>query len=125
MGEQGMIYKCNVCGNIIDVLHAGKGKLVCCGQLMELLQAKRAEEGKEKHVPIIEKTKTGIKVKVGVIPHPMETSHYIEWIELIVEGKSYRQFLKPGSRPMAVFNVYGENPKARAYCNVHGLWISF
>ncbi|MCW1296744.1 MAG: desulfoferrodoxin [Candidatus Parvarchaeota archaeon] len=124
MTEIRQIYKCNVCGNIVEVLYAGVGQLVCCGKPMELLQEKKEDIGKEKHVPVIEKTKTGIKVKVGSVPHPMEETHYIEWIEIIVDNETYRKFLKPGDKPEADFNVKAKNKiRAREYCNIHGLWV--
>ena len=88
MAEKLQIYKCNVCGNIIEVLHGGIGELVCCGKPMELLDEKTADTGKEKHVPVIEKIDGGYKVKVGSVPHPMEENHYIEWIELLADGKA-------------------------------------
>jgi superoxide reductase len=116
------IYKCNICGNIVELLHEGKGTLICCGQPMELLSEKTADQGKEKHVPIIEKTASGYKVKVGSIPHPMEETHYIEWIELVADGHSYRKFLKPGESPEAEFCVTAEQVFAREHCNIHGLW---
>jgi len=116
------VYKCMVCGNIVEVLTGGAGELVCCGEPMRNLVAKTADEGKEKHVPVIEKTDTGIKVKVGSIAHPMEQKHYIEWIQLTADGKSYRQFLQPGKVPEAIFNVKAESVSAREHCNVHGLW---
>ena len=116
------VYKCMVCGNIVEVLTGGAGELVCCGEPMRNLVAKTADEGKEKHVPVIEKTDTGIKVKVGSIAHPMEQKHYIEWIQLTADGKSYRQFLQAGDAPEAVFNVKAESVSAREHCNVHGLW---
>ncbi|UCC91836.1 MAG: desulfoferrodoxin [Candidatus Aenigmatarchaeota archaeon] len=116
------VYKCNVCGNIVEVLHAGVGELVCCGQPMELLKEKTEDEGQEKHIPVIEKTDNGIKVKVGSVPHPMEEKHYIEWIEVIANGRNYRKFLKPGEQPEAEFEIKAENIEAREYCNVHGLW---
>jgi superoxide reductase len=116
------VYKCNICGNIVEVLHAGVGELVCCGQPMELLQEKTVDEGKEKHVPVIEKTETGLKVKVGSVPHPMEEKHYIEWIEIIGDGRSYRKFLEPGDQPEAEFHVTAAKIEAREFCNVHGLW---
>lgn len=120
---QDKIYKCNICGNIIEVLHAGGGELVCWGQKMELLSEKTKEnEGKEKHVPVTERTENGIKVKVGSIPHPMEEKHYIMWIELIADGAVYKKFLKPGDESQAEFCVKAENVLARAYCNIHGLW---
>jgi len=117
------IYKCNICGNIVEVLHVGGGTLVCCGQPMELLKEKTEDAGMEKHVPVIEKTEKGVKVKVGSVPHPMEEKHYIEWIELIVDGQSFRKFLKPGDLPEAEFAVQGKNLEAREYCNLHGLWL--
>ena len=116
------IYKCDICGNIVEVLHEGAGELVCCGQPMDLLDEKTADFTVEKHVPVIEKMEHGIKVTVGSTLHPMEEKHYIEWIELIADGKSYRQYLKPGMAPEAVFCVDAETFTAREYCNIHGLW---
>jgi len=124
MTQEKQIYKCNICGNIVEVLHPGAGQLVCCGQPMELLKEKTEDVGQEKHVPVIEKTKVGVKVKVGSVPHPMEEKHYIEWIEIIADGRSYRQFLKPGDSPEAEFEISAKNIKAREYCNIHGLWKS-
>ena len=124
MTQLKQIYKCNVCGNIVEVLHAGMGELVCCGQPMELQEEKNQDEGLEKHVPVIEKTDKGILVKVGSTAHPMEEGHYIEWIEIIVDGRNYRRFLKPGDKPEVEFKVESENVQARAYCNIHGLWKS-
>ena len=124
---RGEIQKCNICGNIIEVLHVGGGPLVCCGEPMELLVEKGIEsEGKEKHMPITERTENGIKVKIGSIPHPMEEKHYIEWIEIWPEGeeKSCRKYLKPGDAPEAEFRTQAEKVTARAYCNIHGLWKS-
>lgn len=122
MAETLQVYKCEICGNIVEVLHAGKGELVCCGQPMTLLQEKTADVGKEKHVPVIERTSTGVLVEVGSVPHPMEEKHYIEWVEIIVDGKAYRQFLKPGQAPEAQFCIKGDKVSAREYCNLHGLW---
>ena len=122
MTEMLEIYKCDVCGNIVEVLHQGIGKLVCCGKEMNLLEEKREEEGKEKHLPVIEKSETEVKVKVGSVEHPMDENHYIEWIEIIADGKVYRKFLKPGDEPEAEFEIVAENIEARAYCNIHGLW---
>lgn len=116
------IYKCSTCGNIVEVLHGGAGQLVCCGLPMENLEEKTADATTEKHVPVIEKVDGGIKVKVGSVPHPMEDKHYIEWIEIIADGKAYRQFLEPGGAPEAVFNIEAEAVTAREHCNVHGLW---
>lgn len=118
------IYKCEVCGNIVEVLHEGKGELVCCGQPMKLFVANTVDAAKEKHVPVVEKTASGIKVKVGSAAHPMEEKHYIEWIEVIADGKAYRQFLNPGEAPEATFEIKADNITAREYCNVHGLWES-
>jgi len=122
MTKVGEIYRCKICGNIVELLHAGPGELVCCGEPMELLKEKTEDAGNEKHVPVIEKTEKGIKVKVGSIPHPMEEKHYIEWIEIIADGISYRKFLKPGEKPEAEFGIRAEKIEAREYCNVHGLW---
>ena len=124
MTEQKQIYKCKICENIVEVLHAGVGQLVCCGQPMELLKEKTGDVGQEKHVPVIEKTGAGIKVKVGSVPHPMEEKHYIEWIEVAADGKAYRKFLKPGDKPEAEFEIKAENVGAREYCSIHGLWKS-
>jgi superoxide reductase len=122
MTKQSGIYKCAVCGNIIEVIHTGAGDLVCCGQLMELLRENTTDASREKHVPVIEKMADGVKVKVGSAAHPMEEKHYIEWIEMIAEGKVCRQFLKPGQAPEAVFPVKAATMSARAYCNLHALW---
>jgi len=124
MTELKQVYRCNVCGNIVEVLHAGVGQLVCCGQPMELLKEKTEDTGLEKHVPVIEKTDSGFRVKVGSIQHPMEENHYIEWIELIVDDKIYRRFLKPGEKPEAGFEIKAEKATSREYCSVHGLWKS-
>jgi superoxide reductase len=116
------IYKCEICGNIVEVLHSGAGDLVCCGQEMVLMDEKTADSSTEKHVPVIEKTADGYKVTVGSTLHPMEEKHYIEWIELIADGVSYRQYLNPGDQPSAEFCVKASKVSAREYCNVHGLW---
>ena len=122
MAERLEVYKCNVCGNIIEVLHSGAGELVCCGQPMNLLAENTVDAAKEKHVPVVEKTADGVKVSVGSVAHPMEEKHYIEWIEIIAGGKSYRQFLNPGEAPEATFKVDAEDVTAREYCNLHGHW---
>jgi superoxide reductase len=124
MTELNQVYKCNVCGNIVEVLHAGAGALVCCGQPMQLMIEKMQDEGMEKHVPVVKKTATSVKVKIGAKKHPMEEKHYIEWVEIIADCMAYRQFLKPGDKPKAVFKIKAENVTARIYCNVHGLWKS-
>jgi len=122
MAEKLQIYKCTICGNIVEVLHGAAGELVCCGEPMENLVAKTADEGKEKHVPVIEKIDGGIKVKVGSVPHPMEQKHHIEWIEVVADGRAYRQFLNPGDAPEATFNIKADALTAREHCNIHGLW---
>ncbi len=124
MAKRLEIYKCELCGNIVEVLTGAGGTLVCCGQDMELLEEKTADSTIEKHVPVIEKTGNGIKVTIGSVPHPMAEKHYIEWIELIGGGRVCRKFLKPGDAPEAVFEVSAENVQAREHCNVHGLWKS-
>jgi len=122
MTELKQVYRCNVCGNIVEVLHAGVGQLVCCGQPMELLTEKTGDVGKEKHVPVIEEAPNGFKVNVGSIPHPMEEKHFIEWIELIADDEVCRKLLKPGEMPEAEFKIKAEKIVARVYCNIHGLW---
>ncbi len=116
------VFKCPTCGNIVEVLHAGGGELVCCGQPMQLLAENTVDASKEKHVPVLEKTADGWLVKVGAVPHPMEDKHHIEWIELIADGKAYREFLKPGQAPEARFCLQASTVTAREYCNLHGLW---
>mgnify|MGYP001817880655 FL=1 len=122
MAEQLEVYKCDLSGNIVEVLHGGAGELVCCGQPMKLFVENTVDAAKEKHVPAIEKTAEGFKVKVGSVPHPMEDKHYIEWVEVIAGGKTYRQFLKPGEEPEATFCIDADQVTAREYCNLHGLW---
>jgi len=107
---------------MVQVIRSGTGGLVCCGRPMENLAAKTADQGREKHVPVIEKVNGGVKVKVGSIPHPMEEKHYIEWIEVLLDGKSYRQFLRPGQAPEATFDLAAGNVTAREFCNIHGMW---
>ena len=124
MTKVGEIYKCEVCGNIVEVLHAGAGELVCCGQPMKNMVAGTTDGAAEKHVPVIEKVEGGYKVKVGSVAHPMTEAHYIEWIELICNkcGKVQRKYLKPGEAPEAVFASESDSVTAREYCNLHGLW---
>jgi len=117
------IYKCEICGNIVEVLHEGVGELVCCGEEMKEMKPKTEDSSTEKHVPYVEKTDDGILVKVGQNQdHPMEEKHYIEWIQIIADGKAYRQFLKPGDKPQALFEIKADDIMAREYCNIHGLW---
>lgn len=122
MTKKNEIYKCALCGNIVEVVHTGAGELVCCGQPMDLMTENTVDAAKEKHVPVIEKLDNGFKVKVGSVPHPMEEKHWIEWIELMADGKVYRQNLSPGDAPEAVFCVDASAVTAREYCNLHGLW---
>ena len=122
MAERLQVYKCEACGNIVEVMHAGAGELVCCGQPMVLLQENTVDAAKEKHVPVVEKVAGGVKVKVGDVPHPMEEKHYIEWVEVIADGRVYRQFLDPGQAPEATFNIEAGQVVAREYCNLHGHW---
>jgi superoxide reductase len=122
MAEKLQVYKCEACGNIVEVLHGGGGELVCCGEPMKLLVENTVDAAKEKHVPVIEKVDGGVKVSVGSVAHPMEESHYIEWVEIIADGEAYRQFLNPGEAPEATFCIKADQITAREYCNLHGLW---
>lgn len=124
MAQDKGIYKCIVCGNIVEVIFASDGDLVCCGQPMELLVENTVDASKEKHIPVIEKTSNGFKVKVGSVEHPMEEKHYIMWIALIADGKEYRKFLKPGDKPEAEFCIDAKAITAKEYCNLHGVWKS-
>jgi len=124
MAEKFEIYKCDLCGNITEVMHGGGGAMQCCGQDMVLLAENTVDAAKEKHVPVIAKIDGGVKVKVGEVAHPMEEKHYIEWIEIIAGDRVCSQFLKPGDTPEAAFKVEADinNIIARAYCNLHGNW---
>ncbi len=122
MTKRLQVYRCELCGNMVEMIHEGDGTLVCCDQPMTLVDENTVDAAKEKHVPVIEKADTGFKVKVGDVPHPMEEKHWIEWIEVIADGKAYRQFLKPGETPEAVFCIDASEITAREYCNLHGLW---
>ena len=116
------IYKCGLCGNIVEAVHVGGGQLFCCGQAMTFLEAGSVEASKEKHIPVIDKKDSTYIVSVGSVVHPMEEKHYIEWIELIADGVSYKKFLKPGQEPKASFCLDANKVTARAYCNLHGIW---
>jgi superoxide reductase len=124
MTQLNEIYKCNLCGNIVEILHPGAGALVCCNERMALMVENTVDASKEKHVPVIEVGVNSITVKVGSVAHPMEAAHYIEWIELIADGKVYRQQLQPGQAPEATFPVIAKQVTAREYCNLHGLWVA-
>jgi len=122
MAQQLEIYKCSICGNIVEVFHAGPGPLSCCGAPMELQTENTVDASKEKHVPVVEKSAAAITVKVGSVAHPMEEKHYIEWLELIADGTVYRKHLSPGDAPEATFCITATSVTARAYCNLHGNW---
>jgi len=124
MAQMHEVYKCEACGNVVEILHAGGGDLVCCGQDMVLLKANTVDAALEKHVPVIEKKGRTVTVKVGSVAHPMEEKHYIEVVGVWAGNKLYRAYLKPGDRPEATFEVDGDVQHARAYCNLHGLWKS-
>lgn len=118
------IYKCDVCGNTVEMVNPGMGQMICCGKPMILMVEKEsAETGTEKHKPIVSFSET-LNINIGSIPHPMEEGHFIKWIEVINEkGKLSRIFLKPGDEPKASF-CEKEYTIARSYCNIHGLWIT-
>lgn len=123
MAERLQVYKCLICGNIVEVLHGGVGELVCCKRPMKLMNENTEDAAEEKHVPEVEKEGDKVTVKVGSVPHPMEDKHYIEWIEVIEGENIRRKFLNPDDKPEAVFEgVKGNNITAREYCNLHGLW---
>ena len=122
MTENMQIYKCEICGNIVEMVHPGKGTLVCCGQPMALYEENSTDAAVEKHVPVLEKTSDGYKVTVGSVAHPMEEKHYIQWVEIIADGKAYCQFLNPGEAPEATFRIQADQVTAREYCSLHGLW---
>ncbi len=123
MTKRLQVYKCDVCGNMVEMIHEGAGELVCCGQPMTLQKENTTDGAKEKHVPVMEDTPAGCKVTVGSVKHPMEDKHYIEWIELIVDGSAFRKFFKPGDDPSVVFKgMKTQGAMAREYCNIHGLW---
>lgn len=124
MVQLNQVYKCNLCGNIVEVVHAGGGQLVCCGQNMQLLEENTTEAATEKHIPVIEQNGSTVVVKVGSVLHPMEEKHYIEFIELIADGKVYRKNLTPSDAPQAEFEITANELTARAYCNLHGFWKS-
>ena len=122
MAKRYEVYKCELCGNIVEVLFGSDGTLVCCDQPMKLMNENTVDAAKEKHVPVIEKIDGGVKVKVGDVAHPMEEKHYIQWIEIIADDKIYRRYLKPGDAPEAEFKITADTIAAREYCNLHGHW---
>jgi superoxide reductase len=118
------VYKCSLCGNMVEVLRVGGGTLACCGKPMDLLRANSTDAAGEKHVPVVEATAKGCRVKVGTVAHPMLAEHLIEWIEVVSGDRVCRAFLKPGQAPEAEFCVPAAGAKAREFCNLHGLWKS-
>lgn len=121
--EMGQVYKCEKCGIIVEVVHAGGGEVVCCGAPMTLLVPNTVDAAKEKHVPVVTAEGSGSKVSVGSVPHPMTEEHYIEFIEVMgPAGRCVRQYLAPGQDPAATFCLPAGSIVARAYCNLHGLW---
>ena len=117
------VYKCALCGTLVEGLHESQGQLVCCGQPMKLMVENTVDASKEKHIPLVERVPGGVKVTVGSVLHPMEEKHYIEWIELIIGDDVLRKYLKPGMPPVVVFEgVAAPNVVAREFCNLHGLW---
>ena len=120
--EKQQVYVCNVCGNTVEVVQGGAGTLVCCGVPMQQLKENTTDATEEKHVPVVENVDGGVRVRVGSVLHPTQDDHYIQWIEVIADGKCYRQFLSPGDEPAAVFPIESERVAARAICNLHGLW---
>ena len=127
--QPNQIYKCNICGNVVELVNVGGGQLVCCGQPMQILEPKSADEGTEKHLPVVTNQPGKIIVKIGDIPHPMERSHYIVFVEVLEKsGKIYRKYLNPSDLPQAEFNIKDSSQieSVRQYCNIHGLWsVSF
>lgn len=122
MASRFEVYKCDACGNIVEVMTGGGGELVCCGESMKLMVENTVDAAKEKHIPVVVATAEGVTVKVGSVAHPMEAKHYIEWIEIIADGNSFKKFLNPGDAPEAKFKIEAKQVTARAYCNLHGLW---
>ena len=124
MAEEAGIYTCEKCGNIVEVVHKAGGTLSCCGQKMTFMAENSTDAAQEKHVPVLVKKEGGWQVTVGSVGHPMTDDHYIEWIEVITSSKVYRQNLSSGDKPSAFFPLDNDSIKARAYCNLHGLWRS-
>ncbi len=122
MTKRSELYKCEICGNIVEIMHEGMPALVCCNQKMKLLVENTTDAATEKHVPVIEKIEGGYKITIGEVEHPMTEDHYIEWIQLLTENEVYVKFLKPGEKPEAVFMTNAAKVTAREYCNLHGNW---
>ncbi|WP_461613684.1 desulfoferrodoxin [Clostridium sp. Marseille-QA1073] len=125
MTELRQVYKCDICGNMIEVIHAAGGNLVCCGKPMTLKKENTTDAANEKHVPVLEEVDGKVVVKIGSVEHPMTPEHHIEWIELHTEDRVYRKYLSVDEKPEAVFNTtLNKVLYAREYCNLHGLWKS-
>ena len=124
MAERRQVYKCELCGNLVEVLDGAGGTLVCCGQDMTLQVENTVDAAVEKHLPVIDQAGAAVTVRVGSVAHPMEEKHYIEMIGVWTANKLYRVYLKPGEAPEVTFTVDGDVQYARAYCNLHGLWKS-
>ena len=124
MVKRNEVYKCLICGNIVEITHGGAGTLICCAKPMKLMAENTVDAAQEKHVPVIEKTDGGYLVKVGSVAHPMDDKHYIEWIELLAGDEVYRKYLNPGAPAEATFAIAADGVTARAYCNLHGFWKS-
>lgn len=123
MAERFQVYKCDSCGNIVEMLHGGQGQMFCCGKTMRALSENTVDASLEKHVPVVKQSGSNIEVKVGSVPHPMEKDHYIEWIEAVKEGKTlFRHYLNPGDAPEASFQTDPKGVVVREFCNLHGLW---
>ena len=124
MNERLQVYKCEKCGNVVEILSAAKGVLYCCGEPMKLKEEMTKDSSIEKHVPVVEEIEDGIKVTVGSTLHPMVEKHLIEWIEIVTDNGVFRKYLKPGDKPEAIFPAVGKMIKVREYCNLHGLWTN-
>ena len=125
MTERNQVWKCEVCDNIVEIIKAGVGQLVCCGQPMDLLEVKYIEsEGYEKHLPVVQKSGDTYTVKVGSVEHPMVDAHWIQWIALDTDGGVFRKYLSPGDKPIATFTTKDNVKQARELCNLHGHWAT-
>lgn len=125
MTERLELYKCEVCGNTVQVILEGFGQLTCCGQpMLKMLPKTNDENFAEKHVPVFNETEAGLEIKVGSIPHPMENEHYIMFMEAISKDKNSMllQYLYPNDEPKTVIRDIQEVENALGFCNIHGLW---
>ena len=117
-------FRCEHCGNIVEMIEDKGVPVVCCGQRMTELVAGTSDGAREKHVPVYEVNGSTVLVKVGEVAHPMIPEHYIEWIVLQTKNGVQRRELKPGEKPEAIFALCegDEVVAVYAYCNLHGLW---